>query len=323
MTISLTSLPRPGTAVRAGRFVVACLLLVLALRPESLHAQNLPAYVGKVNDFAEVLQPADRTALEATLADLERTTSAEVAVVTMPSLGGRTVEEYANALFNTWGIGKKGKDNGVLVLVAIEERTMRIEVGYGLEGVLPDGLAGSIIREQFRPKFRDGDYRTGILDGTARIVEIVRRNETLTPAQLEALREAARNAGKSWGMAAFIGLFVAIGAFVGGTGAGARVLVQMLFGLVFAGLGVAGSTQVAPTPAVGLLGVLGVALFVWAAMLGRRPNWQQKIRGTTRRTGWMMSGAGGSSSSSGGSSGSSGSSFGGGRSGGGGASGSW
>ncbi len=192
-----------------------------------------------MNDFAELLQPADRTTLEASLADLERTTSAEVAVVTVQTLYGRPIEEYANDLFNTWGIGKKGKDNGVLILVALQERTMRIEVGYGLEGVLPDGLAGAIIREQFRPKFREDNYREGILEGTARVMEVVRRNETHTPAQLAALDKAARDAGKSWGMAAFLGVFVLIGGLTCGTGAGARVVVQTLFGLVFAGAPVA------------------------------------------------------------------------------------
>ena len=84
------------------------------------------------------------------------------------------MEDYATALFNAWGIGKKDRDNGVLILVAVEDRAMRIEVGYGLEGVLPDGLAGSVIRQSFLPRFRDDDYRAGILEGTARIVEYPR-----------------------------------------------------------------------------------------------------------------------------------------------------
>ena len=90
------------------------------------------------------------------------------------------MEDYATDLFNTWGIGKKDRDNGVLILVAVQDRAMRIEVGYGLEGILPDGLAGAVIREAFLPRFRNDDYRTGLLEGTARVIDIVRRNETVT-----------------------------------------------------------------------------------------------------------------------------------------------
>ena len=92
------------------------------------------------------------------LRDVEQQTTAEIAVVTVPSLDGMTVEEYASRLFKAWGIGKKGRDNGVLVLVAPTEHKMRIEVGYGLEAVLPDGLAGQIVRTECLPRFKEGDY---------------------------------------------------------------------------------------------------------------------------------------------------------------------
>lgn len=302
---------------------VAIILLLFGTASHAL-AQDLPQHVGKVNDFAELLQPSDRTTLEAQLADLERATSAEVAVVTIKTLYGQPIEHYATTMFNTWGIGKKGKDNGVLVLVALDEKTMRIEVGYGLEGVLPDGLAGAIIREQFRPKFRDGNYRQGILDGTARVMDIVRRNETLTPAQIAAIDKAAADARKSWGMAVFLSIFVALGGFVCGTGLGARVITQTLFGVLFGTAPIVFGSMVAPMPAVVLLALLGLALTAWGRKVGSRPGWQQSTRGATSRSGWVLSGAGRSSTSSGGSSrSSSGGSFGGGRSGGGGASGSW
>lgn len=302
--------------------VVALLLVVLTLAGiHSVAAQGLPKHIGKVNDFARVLPAADHDALETRLADLERATSAELAVVTIPTLSGRSVEEYATALFNDWGIGKAGRDNGVLVLVAVQERAMRIEVGYGLEGVLPDGLAGSVIRESFLPRFRDGDYRGGVIDGTSRVIEILRRNETLTPSQRAALDAAARDARKSWGMAVFIALFVFIGAFVSGTGAGARVILQTVFGALFGLLTIGVTTTVAPLPAVFVQGLAAVAVFAWSVSLGRRPDWQKNIRGN-RRAGWMVAGSGTTRSSSGDSSSSS-SDFGGGRSGGGGASGGW
>ena len=108
-----------GTMTRVAAAVRRILLPTIAfcLAVSSLWAQALPTPVGKVNDFATVLTAEQRAALDAQLADLERTTSAEVAVVTLSSLDGRTVEGYATELFNTWGIGKKGRDNGVLILV--------------------------------------------------------------------------------------------------------------------------------------------------------------------------------------------------------------
>jgi len=169
------------------RLAVLCSIVGFISGISRADAQSLPDPVGKVNDFAGALETSQRATLESQLEDLERETSAEVALVTVPTLDGRSVEEYANALFNTWGIGKQGRDNGVLVLVAVQDRTMRIEVGYGLEGVLSDGLAGALMRETFLPRFRDDDNRAGILDGMTRVIDIVRRAEPLTPAQLAAL----------------------------------------------------------------------------------------------------------------------------------------
>ena len=112
--------------------------------------------------------------------------------MTVPSLEGIPVEDYAVRLFKEWGIGQAKQDNGVLVLVAPNEREMRIEVGYGLEGILPDGLAGQIIRDQFIPRFRDNDYNGGIRDGVARVVEIVEKQQVLTAEELAKFNEIGR-----------------------------------------------------------------------------------------------------------------------------------
>jgi uncharacterized protein len=300
-------------------------LLLFLLTPFAAGAQEFPAPVGRVNDFARLLRAEDPQALEELLGGLERDTSAEIAVVTVRSLEGRSVEEYANRLFSEWGIGKKDRDNGVLILVARDEREMRIEVGYGLEGVLPDGLAGAIIRETFVPHFQAGDYPTGIREGAARVVDIVRRNETVTSEQLAAIDRAEVEVGKDWAVAAFLSLFVGVGAFTAGTAAGARVMVQMLFGLVFTGMALFMAIMGAPRRAVLLLAVFAVAVLVTGYRLGQRPSWRRSMRGTGKGaggSGWMAGGGGGGSSSSGGSSSGS-SSFGGGSSGGGGASGRW
>ena len=306
----------------APRLLVAA-LAVAVFAGQSERPLDLPKPSGRVNDYAAVLDPAERSALEDEIAALERATSGEVAVVTVASLDGLTVEEYAERLFNTWGIGKAARDNGVLVLVATTDREMRIEVGYGLEGVLPDGLAGAVIRDTFLPAFRDGQMRQGILDGTRRVIDIVRRHETLTADQLAALDAAAADANTFWFIAWFMSIFVAVGAFAAGTALGARVVAQAGVGLFF--MTVALLMAYTASPRAGMWMLYGVALtaLVVGYRLGQRPTWRRSIRGAGRGaggSGWIS--GGGSSSSSGSSSGSSGG-FGGGSSGGGGASGRW
>ncbi|MGE0463943.1 MAG: YgcG family protein [Vicinamibacterales bacterium] len=309
-------------SVDTGRRLRAVAAFVV-LAVVGLAGQELPRPAGRVNDFATLLKPDQRQALETLLDGLERDTTAEVAVVTVRELGGVSVEDYANRLFNEWGIGQRGKDNGVLILVALRDREMRIEVGYGLEGVLPDGLAGAIIRENFTPHFRENRYAEGIAEGTARVVEIVRRNETLTAEQLAAIEAAAHEAGTSWGVAAMLSIFVGAGAFTFGTAAGARAITPLLSGLFFTGMALFFALMGAPRMGIVLLVLLAVGVATVGFVLGRRPSWRRSIRGTGRQaggSGWVLGGGGGSGSSR---SGGGGSSFGGGRSGGGGASGRW
>jgi uncharacterized protein len=128
--------------------------------------QDMPRPRGFVSDTAGVLPATERIRLESFLASVEKRTSAEVAVVTIASLDGETIESFAVELFEHWGIGKKGKDNGVLLLVSMGERKMRIEVGYGLEGALPDGLTGSILDRHIVPQFKRGAFADGIRFGT-------------------------------------------------------------------------------------------------------------------------------------------------------------
>src|SRR5207247_2763041 len=100
----------------------------------------------------------------------EDATTNQVVVLTVPTVGQMSIEEYAAKVFETWKLGQKGRDNGVLVVVAPQDRKMRIEVGYGLEGTLPDGAAGEIIRTWMTPAFKAGNYDKGIEDGVAAIV---------------------------------------------------------------------------------------------------------------------------------------------------------
>ncbi len=112
---------------------------------------------GYVSDFAGVIDPASKAQLEAYGGIVEQSTGAQMALVTVASLEGEPIEDVANTIFRAWGVGQKGKNEGILLLLSIGDRGSRLEVGYGLEPILPDGLAGSILREM-RPALRQGDY---------------------------------------------------------------------------------------------------------------------------------------------------------------------
>jgi uncharacterized protein len=115
-----------------------------------------------VNDYAGLLSPAERDRLEARLAEGERKTGAQVVVAIFRALEGESLEDYSIRLAEQWRIGHKGLDNGVIVLVFLQERRVRMEVGYGLEGVIPDAVAGTLIRETLAPQFRAERYAAGI-----------------------------------------------------------------------------------------------------------------------------------------------------------------
>lgn len=133
-------------------------------------AADLPALTGRVVDNAGLLTPAEEAGLTAQLAALEQRTTDQLVVVTTPSLGQRTIEQYGLALGNGWHIGQRGKDNGVLLIVAPTEHRVRIEVGYGLEAILTNARAQQIIDGAIVPQFRQSHWRDGIAAGTQAIV---------------------------------------------------------------------------------------------------------------------------------------------------------
>ena len=129
---------------------------------------------GLVNDFVEVLSTEQKTALEEKLVSFEKETGHEISVAVIKNLGGDTIENYAEELFKEWGIGKKNADNGVLLLAAMEDREMRIEVGYGLEGALTDAETKWILDDTIAPFFKEGKYFEGIGAGVDKIAEAVK-----------------------------------------------------------------------------------------------------------------------------------------------------
>ncbi|MEI8361123.1 MAG: TPM domain-containing protein [bacterium] len=154
--------------------ILSSIALGLFLVPSVIFAFNSPGRpVGFVNDFAVVLDDASRNNLELKLKNFEQITGNEISIVTIKSLNGDTVENYASELFKAWGIGKKNKDNGVLLLVSIEDRKMRIEVGYGLEGNLTDAQSSWIINQDIKPAFQRQDYYSGLNAAVDKIMSAV------------------------------------------------------------------------------------------------------------------------------------------------------
>jgi len=151
-------------------------LFIIVFFPLSVFAQNLPQPEGWLNDFAGVISPEYKEKINSLISELEEKTTTEIAVVTINSISPYDEIEYARKLFDNWEPGKKGKDNGVLILLAVKERRWRIETGYGIEGVLPDGLCGEIGRNYMVPYFKQAKYAEGLYYGVAAIVKEVTKN---------------------------------------------------------------------------------------------------------------------------------------------------
>ena len=134
---------------------------------------SLPALSGRVVDNANLLSPTARASLTEKLSSLEEKTGTQIVVATLPTLSGYDIETYATSLFRRWALGQKQMNNGVLLLIAPSERQVRIEVGYGLEGVLTDALSSTIINAIILPNFRQDNFEKGIVEGVAAIIDVL------------------------------------------------------------------------------------------------------------------------------------------------------
>ncbi|MDD5634676.1 MAG: TPM domain-containing protein [Candidatus Omnitrophica bacterium] len=159
---------------------IPIVLIFLAVSFVCLHTASpetedvrFPAFSGFVNDYATVLSAETKGKIEALITEVEKKTSAEIAVAVIKTTGPLTIEQYATGLFEKWGIGKKGEDNGILIVVAVADRKARIEVGYGLEDTITDLRSKLIIENQMVPYFKKGDYNSGIFGAVSGIAVYV------------------------------------------------------------------------------------------------------------------------------------------------------
>jgi uncharacterized protein len=296
----------------AARAAAAALLFAVP----ALHAQELvavPALTSPVTDVAGILAPDQSAALDAKLRAFEQGKGSQVAVLIVPTTRPEEIEQYAIRVAEAWKLGRSGIDDGALLLVAVEDRRVRIEVGYGLEGVLPDAIANRIIDDEIVPRFRAGDYYGGISAGVDRMLRVIEGEPLPEPAR----RSPAMNVPGLFELLPFLFVFVLVGGSI----------LRRLFGRVGGALATGGLVGGLTWILVGILGLAlgaGVVAFVFALLGGfgggggsGRGGWYSRRHGS----GWGYPGGfGGGGGWSGGGGGWSG---GGGGFGGGGASGSW
>lgn len=187
-------------------FLVSALLFVSFLSV----AQNIPARPNPprlVNDLANILSPQEEQQLERELVAYDDSTSNQIALVLVNTLDEYPIEEYATKLFREWGIGNKKNNNGVVLLAAIQDRKVRIEVGYGLEGAIPDITAGHIIENDIKPNFKSGDYYEGLSKAAHSIIKAA-AGEYKAPANYR--KKKGSGSALPFGFLAFIIIMIVI-----------------------------------------------------------------------------------------------------------------
>jgi uncharacterized protein len=189
---------------------IILLLFMIIFLAAPVHAGDVPPLRGHVNDYAALLSPSAAERLEGELAGFEQSDSTQIVVLTIPSLEGQEIAQYAIGVVEKWQLGQKGKDNGALLLVVKNDRKIRIEVGRGLEGKLTDLVSGRIIRNEISPAFKKGDFEGGISAGTRAIMATVRGEYTAQPRDI---RQGKRGANPIFTFLIFV-LVAAV--FLGG-----------------------------------------------------------------------------------------------------------
>jgi uncharacterized protein len=192
---------------RPPRLLTLLMALLALVGPPAASAQTFPKLSGYIVDEADLLPPADEAALDAKLAAFEARSKRQLVVATVSDLGGADIADYGVRLGRAWGIGSKDRNDGAIFLIAPNERRMRIEVGYGLEPVLTDAMAGRIIRDTVTPRFKDGDFVGGISAGTDAIITQIE----LPPEEARARAAAAEvDRGSAGAAIAFFVVFLLI-----------------------------------------------------------------------------------------------------------------
>ncbi|OHY78949.1 methanol dehydrogenase [Marinobacter sp. AC-23] len=213
------------------RYGVAALFALMVLPVSGTLAQSTPEFPelsGRVVDKADLLSPTTETQITQMLQAHEQGTTEQVVVVTVPDLQGYAIEDYGYQLGRHWGIGQKGEDNGALLIVAKEERKIRIEVGYGLEGRLTDAASSTIINQIMTPAFKQGQFEQGVVNGAAAMVQVLGGEPLAAPGRSPGSRQEKPNVSL---VSLFFMIIMAVIYFIGGgRGRGGRTGAALIGG---------------------------------------------------------------------------------------------
>ena len=238
------------------RWLVALCFALLPILGWSASEVALPTLTERVTDLTGTLSPDERASLTASLTALEKDKGAQVAIVMLPTTQPEAIEQFSIRLADAWKIGRKGVDDGVIIIVAKNDRKMRIEVGYGLEGAIPDAIAKRIAAEQMGPRFREGDFAGGLKAAVATL-----------PAPVVKTAESGTDPGDAL-------TFLLIVFFMAG-------VIRSMFGLLgsLAVSGVAGWLAWTVFASLGLAGGAALVAFVLSFIRLGRGGWSSGGRG--------------------------------------------
>jgi uncharacterized protein len=243
----------------------ALLLLALALAPVARAQVAVPPLSSRVTDLTGTLDPSARSSLENRLREFERKHGSQIAVLIVPTTQPEAIEQYSMRVAESWKLGRKGIDDGAILVAAMQDRTMRIEVGYGLEGALNDATCKRIISEIITPEFRRGDFRAGIEAGVDRMIRVIEGEALPTP--------VPRNTGGGgegsppFFLLAFLALFAA---------SALRPILGRLGAALLVGLGTALIASFLTSVSIAVL--VGVLAFVLALLAAPGNSWGSRRR---------------------------------------------
>jgi uncharacterized protein len=167
---------KPDLKPKTSLCLFTIIILLLFFVPQSGMAQGFPRPKGAINDFAEIISPQYENSMYLLAREVLQKTGTTIVVATLKTIDDNDPADYANRLYESWGIGKKGEDKGVLIFLAVKERRVRIETGYGVEGILPDGLTGEILDRYAVPYLKKGDYDKGLLSTVAAVSSLIAKD---------------------------------------------------------------------------------------------------------------------------------------------------
>jgi uncharacterized protein len=280
------------------RYFFAALLAFAALLGVARAEVPVPALKARVTDLTGTFTAQQKSELESRIAAYESRRGSQIAVLVLPTTKPEEIDQYSIRVAEAWKIGRKGVDDGLILVVAKDDRRLRIEVGYGLEGAIPDALARRVIEEHIAPRLREGDFYGGVRDGVDQLIKLAEGEKLPPPQALAAARSAGQSNPISWFVPAIFFVVIAgailkslLGRFPGSlaTGAGLGLAAWLLFGL-----GVAA-----------LAAVIGFVLAFANTGTGRGGNWSSGSGGSWGggSSGGSWSGGGGGGFGGGGSSG--------------------